>query len=212
MQKNFFEYVKELVPEKGSVFFTRNNHSVWNGISLYKVADLLNGQKIEEAEDITAYSWNVLELYHYNFPTMGLMFWKDGKEVWIHFSKNAFYGAICIVASKNNITFDNKNWEHLRQIWERKINNQETEEDKQFLENFQEKESNFNDETYAFSYKRDPKDFTEEEMQKAWNDLPEEEKTKINLDLKRRKEKREKEFEEMQKKMMEEAKRNKFLD
>ena len=144
MIKNFYEYVKELIPEKGSVFFTEENHCVHNSISLYQLADLLCGQKIEYAEEVTAYSWNVPEYWEYPFKTVGLMFYfeQEGCERWIHFSKNAFISAICVVATRNNIAFDNVEHEKVRQIWERKLENKETKEDKDYtdLENL---ESNF---------------------------------------------------------------------
>ena len=141
MVKNFFEYVKELIPEKGEIFFTEQNHRIYNAISLYQLADLLCGKKINFAEDVTAYSWKVLKLLNYGHEMMGLMFWfshgeglEEPEEAWIHFSKNAFIGAICIVATRNDITFDNSEFENARQAWARKIENQETEEDKKYTD------------------------------------------------------------------------------
>lgn len=149
MIKNFFEYVKELIPEKGSVFFTRENHEIYNMLSLYQLADLLCGKKIKFCEDITGYSWKVDPVVEYNFPTMGLFVLekKDGLgeefiERWIHFSQHAFIGAICITATSNDITFDDQEFESLRQVWQRKIENKEQEEDKIYTEAT---ESNFDD-------------------------------------------------------------------
>ena len=134
MVKNFFEYVKELIPEKGSVFFEGYNHTTKNDISLYQLADLLCGKKIKFATDIVAYTWKIREIWDYPFETVGLLFFysqDDGDnyyEKWIHFSKNAFIGAICIVATRNGITFDDEEHEQLRQAWARKLENKETED------------------------------------------------------------------------------------
>ena len=144
MVKNFFEYVKELVPEKGSVFFTLETHSVKNDISLYELADLLCGKKGHFATDVIAYSWNVMELWKYTFPTMGIMFdLINGKTRWCHFSKEAFVGAICIVAIRNGVTFDDEAHEELRQLWERKLEGKETEEEREKFEELKKFCSNF---------------------------------------------------------------------
>lgn len=155
MVKNFFEYIKELVPEKGSVFFTENNHSVYNAVSLYDIADLLSGQKIKFADYAIAYTWNAPAMWKYHFETMGLMVYKETSgegpgivgEKWIHFSKNAFFGAVCIVATRKGVTFDDEEHEMLRQAWARKLEHKETKEDREItdLENL---ESNFDSELF----------------------------------------------------------------
>lgn len=154
MVKNFFEYVKELIPEKGSVFFTHQNHRIYNAISLYQLADLLCGQKIDFAEDVIAYSWNVPRYLNYGHEMMGLMFWflhgkdySEPEEAWIHFSKNAFIGAICIVATRNGITFDDPEFENARQAWARKLEHKETEEDKKYTDL---NEANFTEDWYYY--------------------------------------------------------------
>ena len=162
MVKNFFEYIKELIPEKGSVFFTHKNHSGNNALSLYQLADLICGQEIVPSmsynhytlKEAVAYTWNVEQILEYDYPMIGLMLLRDnGEEKWIHFSKAAFFGAICIVATRNGITFDDEEHESLRQTWARKLEHKETEEDRKItdLENI---ESNFNEELWFFtSYK-----------------------------------------------------------
>jgi len=150
MTKNFFEYTKELIPEKGSVFFEHcseySRHEIENNISLYQLADLLMGKKIGYAQEVTGFSWKVREVFHYDFDTVGIYFlFYSGKEKWIHFSKNAFIGAICIVATKNGVTFDDEEHEKIRQAWARKIEEKELEDDKKYTNL---KESNFNDEWY----------------------------------------------------------------
>jgi len=150
MIKNFYDYVKELIPEKGKIFFHAKNHYHYNNISLYKLADLLCGQKIDYASDVTAFSWDVETYYDYHHKMIGLMFFfepkdEEGVENWIHFSYNAFVGAICIVATRNNITFDDPEFESLRQVWQRKIENKELEEDKKYTDL---EESNFSEEWF----------------------------------------------------------------
>ncbi len=146
MVKNFFEYVKELIPEKGSVFFTIENHSIKNDISLYELADLICGQKCKFASEVLGYSWNVPELYRYSFPTMGVMFViETGEERWCHFSKEAFAGAICIVAMRNGITFDDDIHEQLRQVWERRLNGKSTEEEEKKFKELENYCMNFDD-------------------------------------------------------------------
>lgn len=150
MVKNFYEYVKELIPEKGSVFFDFERHSIRNDISLYQLADMICGEKCPFASEAIGYSWNVEEAWRYVFPTMGIMFVKnDGKEEWCHFSKQAFVGAICIVAIRNGITFDDETHENLRQIWERKLNNQSTTAEKEKFEELQKKCMNFDSAWYV---------------------------------------------------------------
>lgn len=154
MVKNFFEYIKELIPEKGSVFFTRENHITNNAISLYQLADMLCGKKIYYAESVTAYTWNVEKIWPYPFETIGLMFYFENCmycEDWIHFSKNAFFGAICIVATRNGITFDDEEHENLRQVWARKLENKETEEDKKITDR-ENREGNFNEKQWTHGY------------------------------------------------------------
>ena len=159
MTKNFFEYVKELVPEKGSVFFTLENHTPQNNISLYNVANLLCGEKVLEPsysffdpskiKEITAYSWNTPCTYVYKYPIMGLMFlYEDGEEMWIHFSKHAFIGAICIVAIRNDIEFDDPYYEEIRQAWARKINEEEAQPKDKFYTNLETEELNFDETNY----------------------------------------------------------------
>lgn len=153
MTKRFLDYVKELVPEKGEVFFTIKNHERYNGISLYQLADLLQGKKItseygpfNHITGVSGYSWNVKKIFKYDFDTIGLFLEFDNyKDLWIHFSKDAFIGAICIVASQQDITFDDEEHEEIRQVWARKINGTETEEDKRITEKNQ---SNFNEDWF----------------------------------------------------------------
>ena len=170
MVKNFFEYIKELVPEKGSVFFTEQNHSVWNAISLYDIADLLSGKKIEFADYAIAYTWNVPAMWKYRFETIGLMFYRSEHrlsgeigEKWIHFSKNAFFGAVCIVATREGVTFDDEEHEALRQTWARKLEHKETEADREItdLENL---EANFDSEWFI-KKPAGKEHITEEELQ-----------------------------------------------
>ena len=146
MVKNFFEYVKEIVPEKGSAFFTFENHFKLNALSLYQLADLIQGKKIvskfplfEHAVGVSGYSWNVVRMFRYDFDTVGIFLeFDDGTEKWIHFSKDAFIGAVCLVATQNGVTFDDAEHEALRQAWENK--------DPSVTEKNQ---SNFNEEWYA---------------------------------------------------------------
>ena len=149
MTKNFFEYVKELVPEKGSVFFTQENHTTANNISLYSVAKLLSGESLPHIQEVTAYSWNVEKAWHYFFPTMGLMFlYEDGSEKWIHFSKHAFIGTVCIMAIKNDIEFDEPYYEDIRQAWMRKLNKEEACDYDRFYTDLENEESNFDDDDF----------------------------------------------------------------
>lgn len=148
MVKNFFDYTKELIPEKGSVFFTHENHVCKNSLSLYDVVNILHGQKVEKIDEVTAYSWNVERIWDYPFPIMGLMLlFSDGKERWMHFSKHAFIGAVCIMAIENEIEFEQPEFEEVRQAWIRKLNNQSLEEDKVYTD-LSDKESNFDDILY----------------------------------------------------------------
>ena len=150
MVKNFFEYVKELVPEKGSGFFIHENHNTCNALSLYQLADLIQGKKIKSnfelfnhAVGVTSYSWNVKRIFSYGFDTVGIFIeFDNGEEQWIHFSKDAFIGAICLVAIQNDVTFDDEEHETLRQAWANK--------DKAVVEKNQ---SNFNEEWFAFNLK-----------------------------------------------------------
>ena len=146
MIKDFFDYVKCLVPEKGRIFFTYSNHQIYNAISLYQLADLFCGKKIKFAKEVTAYSWSIQKILNYNHDVIGLMFlFPEGEERWIHFSKNAFIGAICIAATRNGIIFNNPEFESLRQVWQRKIENKELEEDKKYTDL---EESNFSEEWF----------------------------------------------------------------
>ena len=168
MIKNFFEYVKELIPEKGSILFTRETHDPLNMFSLYQLADLLLGKKVKYAFEVTGYSWHVEPIFNYNFPVIGLFVLKrkDGLsdepvERWIHFSQHAFIGAICIVATKNDITFDDPEFESLRQVWQRKIENKEQEEDKIYTEAT---ESNFDDNWFYLLVRSNEEETTEEDF------------------------------------------------
>lgn len=149
MVKNFYEYIKELIPEKGSVFFNIENHSVRNDISLYQLADLLCGTACHFATDVVAYSWKVPELWEYAFPVMGIMFVKpNGEERWIHFSREAFVGAICIVAIRNGITFDDEDHEKLRELWVHKLEGKQTDAEKRYFGEFEFGCMNFDDRFY----------------------------------------------------------------
>lgn len=186
MVKNFYEYINELIPEKGSVFFSLDNHSTRNDISLYQIADLLCGKKCRFAVEATAYSWNVLELWRYIFPTMGVMFLKEnGEEIWCHISKAAFVSAICIVAIRNGITFDDEVHEKLRQLWERRINNETTVKDMESFRKIEQGCMNFDDILYITKPDAEER---RTERRNCWDWETEEEQ--------QRREKEEKEYEE----------------
>ena len=168
MIKNFFEYVKEVIPEKGQVFFTIKTHTSCNALSLYQLVDLLQNKKItskfpmfEHVTGVSGYSWNVHRLFKYDFDTIGLFLeFDDGTEKWIHFSKDAFIGAICILATQNDITFDDEEHEALRNSWanqeESVINkNQSNFDEKWYTEEL--KKANFLKKTCRPSLKSDNK-------------------------------------------------------
>ena len=151
MVKNFFEYVKEIVPEKGTALFTKEKHERCNAISLYQLADLMMGKKVTSTNKffgshlvgVSGYSWNVEKIFKYDFDVIGVFLeLGDGSEVWIHFSKDAFIGAVCLVATENGVTFDDEEHEALRQAWANK--------DKAIVEKNQ---SNFDEEWFAFNLK-----------------------------------------------------------
>ena len=153
MVRNFFEYTRELIPEEGESHFTLENHTTRNSVSLYQVADMICGQGCDFADEIVSYSWRVPELWLYTFPTMGIKFafynhGKPYKERWCHFSKEAFVGAICIVAIRNGVTFDDEAHEALRQMWEHRLKHEETEQEKEYFEGFENECMNFDEELY----------------------------------------------------------------
>lgn len=152
MVKDFFEYIKELIPEEGRSHFTIENHTTKNNVTLYQVANMIGGEKCFFADEVVSYCWNVPELWRYPFPTMGIKFARteDGnyEEIWCHFSKEAFVGAICIVAIKNGVTFNDEAHEQLRQMWEHKLNKKETAEEKQYFDRFEYDCMNFEDVWY----------------------------------------------------------------
>lgn len=175
MIKNFFEYVKELIPEEGSSRFRLDNHSPKNDITLYQLADLICGKSCDFADEVVSYSWNVLELWRYIFPTMGVKFAKtkyNYEERWCHFSKEAFVGAICIVAIRNGITFDDEVHEQLRQMWERKLKGEGTEEEKKYFDNLEFTCMNFDDVWYINKQnaeERGRKNLSEEQKQECFD-------------------------------------------
>lgn len=180
MVKNFFDYVKEIVPEKGSVFFTRYNHDTYNGLSLYQLADLIQGKRIVSQYEpfnhmigVSGYSWKVERYYKYDFDTVGIILENEsGVESWIHFSKDAFIGAICIVATKEGVTFDDTEYETIRQTWERKLFKEDSESDKMITNKNQ---SNFDEICFA--------DKIRDENRKLKKNFLIKEKSKVGLSI-----------------------------
>lgn len=118
-----------LIPSKGSVFFTNQTHSMLNNLSIQDLASLLSGQKTGFADSIMSFTYTPPQWAHYPFETVGLFFEQAGEEFWIHYSKKAFYGAVCINAIKDGVHFSETQFEELKTFWKRMLTKDITEKD-----------------------------------------------------------------------------------